>query len=106
MVVSPEIADAIFQAESVLADYRVAVEKGYVSEATTAVFKAADQIRAFQKKVQTVHTYTVDMPRPNCPECGRPVEQPDNPEKPWKGVCSAGHEYKYQLDLEDECEGS
>ncbi|MBL4761486.1 MAG: hypothetical protein JKY93_02160 [Gammaproteobacteria bacterium] len=45
-------------------------------------------------------TYTEDMPRPSCPECGLPVEPPDgDPQLEWAGTCLNGHENTYQLDV-------
>jgi hypothetical protein len=55
-----------------------------------------------QRQEKVTYTYTPDMTRPQCVACGRPVEQADNPEVPWIGTCSQGHEHEYQLDLEEE----
>jgi hypothetical protein len=41
--------DAIFEAESVLADYEVAVQKNYVAGARNIVFIAANELRAQQR---------------------------------------------------------
>lgn len=50
----------------------------------------------------TVHTYTADMTRPECPDCGRYVAQAtDTPEIEWVGTCDAGHAFTYQLDDEE-----
>ena len=52
-----------------------------------------------------VYTYTPDMIRPLCPDCGAAVAQDTStPETPWKGTCSSGHTFIFQLDDSDELE--
>lgn len=51
-----------------------------------------------------IFTYTPDMMRPLCGECGRAVSMPDDHDDPtqtWVGVCPAGHSAQYELDEED-----
>ena len=50
------------------------------------------------------YSYTPDMTRPMCPECGRQVEMPvdvADPETAWQGTCGGGHTALYELDCED-----
>lgn len=54
---------------------------------------------------EDIYTYTPDMTRPNCPSCGRPVNQfdfTDEPEQPWQGTCEGGHTHWYQLEDDEE----
>lgn len=52
-----------------------------------------------------IYTYTPDMTRPFCPDCGGFVEQETNtPDIPWKGTCSNGHTFIFQLEEESEVE--
>jgi hypothetical protein len=52
-----------------------------------------------------IYTYTPDMTRPFCPECGGFVEQETNtPHTPWKGICSSGHAFIFQLEEKNEAE--
>jgi endogenous inhibitor of DNA gyrase (YacG/DUF329 family) len=45
------------------------------------------------------------MTRPFCPECGGFVEQETNtPHTPWKGICSSGHAFIFQLEEKNEAE--
>lgn len=49
----------------------------------------------------TIFTYTEDLPRPSCHDCGAPVLVPDSvddPTTPWEGSCSGGHSATYQLE--------
>lgn len=51
----------------------------------------------------TIYTYTPDMTRPLCPECGSAVSQEtDTPEIAWVGVCGRGHEHTFQLEEESD----
>ena len=49
-----------------------------------------------------IYTYTSDMTRPLCVECGEELDQPGNPEIPFEAICSHGHTYTYQLEESDE----
>lgn len=50
-----------------------------------------------------VYTYTSDMTRPLCPDCGSEVYQDVNePAVAWVGVCAHGHKHTYQLDEDQE----
>lgn len=50
-----------------------------------------------------VYTYTPDMTRPLCPDCGCEVYQDINePAVEWVGVCARGHKHTYQLDEDQE----
>ncbi len=53
----------------------------------------------------TIYTYTPDMTRPNCPDCGSPVEATNTPETAFEATCSSGHTRTYQLEDEDDSEG-
>lgn len=49
-----------------------------------------------------LYTYTPDLMRPLCPDCGREVSQGDvNPEEEWIGTCAAGHTHRYLLEDEE-----
>ena len=52
-----------------------------------------------------IYTYTSDLTRPMCPECGSCVPQTTHtPETPWEGTCERGHTHVFQLDVEEgEC---
>ena len=47
-----------------------------------------------------IYTYTPDMIRPLCVECGEELNQPNNPEIPFEATCSHGHTHTYQLENE------
>lgn len=52
-----------------------------------------------------IYTYTPDMTRPSCPDCGSFInDTSDNPELEWSATCSQGHRHTYQLDTEEEAE--
>jgi hypothetical protein len=54
-----------------------------------------------------IYTYTPDMMRPCCPNCGAAVDQfsfTDNPEDPWQGTCPNGHTYTFQLEDDEDDE--
>lgn len=50
-----------------------------------------------------IQTYTADMPRPYCPDCGSPIWVPDviDQSVPWVGSCVNGHTNEYQLEEEE-----
>jgi hypothetical protein len=52
MELTQSIIDAVFEAESVLADYETALEKGYVPHAKEVIYKAAYEIRQMQKTLK------------------------------------------------------
>ncbi len=52
--------------------------------------------------MEIVYTYTPDMTRPMCPDCGAIVNQEtDTPEIEWVGVCHNGHKNIFQLDTDE-----
>jgi|TARA_Y100000589_G_scaffold332061_1_gene388941 hypothetical protein len=58
--------------------------------------------KEIQKMANTVYTFTPDMTRPNCPECGAPVETTNTPDIPFKATCNAGHAHTYQMEHDEE----
>ena len=49
-----------------------------------------------------IYTYTSDLLRPFCPECGYPVTQDtETPQQPWEEVCPQGHSHTFQLEEEE-----
>ena len=51
----------------------------------------------------SIYTYTPDMMRPECPVCGRYVQQTtDTPEIEWLGTCPNGHQHTFQLEEYEE----
>jgi hypothetical protein len=52
---------------------------------------------------EVIYTYTPDMTRPECPNCGRQVTQDTHcPEEPWEGICHKGHKHTFQLEEHEE----